>query len=147
MKGNHHFYRGGLLVHLHGSTKMATNMVKEVKNFVDLDLIIFGASLHDIGKIYTYHEWKEERELKSPITEHAKMLQHSYLGMELISKKFEQYEKLDPSIKEQALHILASHMDISEGGLIKPTTVEAKIIRYAERADCMLSNYLMNRNM
>ncbi len=140
--GNHHFFKGGLLCHLYGATKMALRMISEVKDQINLDLVLFGSSLHDLGKIYTYHEWKEERELKCPVTEHAKMLQHSYLGMELISKKFDQYHQFDPELREQALHIIASHMDEYEGGLVKPITVEARIVRFAERTDCMLSHYL-----
>ena len=94
---------------------MATRIIEDIKNMIDCDLVIFGSALHNIGKIYTYQKWDDSNKLKNPSTIHAKMLQHSYLAMDMISKKFDKYDNLDSEVKEKALHIIASRMNNYEG--------------------------------
>lgn len=142
--GGHHFFKGGLLCHLYGAAKMALKMTEDYDVPIDIDILLFGAAFHDIGKIYTYEKWDDNRDLKNPSTIYAKMVQHSYMGMDILSKKFDKYNELDSEIKLQILHIIASHMDDYEGGIVKPSTLEAKIVRYAERADCALTNSKIN---
>ena len=72
---------------------MATIIIEDIKNMIDCDLVIFGSALHNIGKIYTYQKWDDSNKLKNPSTIHAKMLQHSYLAMDMISKKFDKYDR------------------------------------------------------
>lgn len=142
--GGHHFFKGGLLCHLYGAAKMALKLVENYETPVNMDVLLFGAAFHDLGKIYTYEKWDDNRDLKNPTTDYAKMVQHSYMGMDILSKKFDEYNELDLEIKLQILHIIASHMDDYEGGMVKPATIEAKIVRYAERSDCVLNNTKSN---
>lgn len=141
ISGNHHFYRGGLLCHLLGVTKLAIKISEEYDDIVDMDSLIFGAAFHDIGKIYTYEEWDETGKLKNPSNKHSKMLQHTYLGMTMISKYFDEKASFDSDYKESILHIIASHMTGAPGALVSPTTIEATIVSEADHLDCMLSKF------
>ena len=58
--GGHHFFKGGLLYHLLNVTRISLNIAKLYKG-IDNDLVIFGACLHDIGKIITINEWNEKK--------------------------------------------------------------------------------------
>ena len=44
----HHCFDGGLLVHLYNVTKIAYDVGSNYGKQVDMDLILFGAILHDI---------------------------------------------------------------------------------------------------
>jgi len=53
--GSHHFFKGGLLYHTYCVTQNAFAICKLYTNLeVDVDLIIFGSLLHDIGKTEKY---------------------------------------------------------------------------------------------
>lgn len=143
-QGNHHFFKGGLLCHLLETTEYAVNIAKTSGKEINMDLIICGACLHDIGKTVTYQEWNDERQLKNPSTIYACKLQHSYLGMKIVSEYLS--ENINEEIKIDILHIIASHMSGSDkittdGALVVPTTIEAKIVSKADHIDCLLCNY------
>lgn len=136
VKGNHQFFKGGLLVHLLETTKYAIAIASVKKDEVNMDVIISGAALHDIGKVLTYEKWDEKRNLKNPASSLAKKFQHTYLGMTIVSKYFEE-EKVDEEIKNNILHIIASHMTTSNkpelGALVSPDTIEAKIVSFSDK--------------
>lgn len=136
-RGNHHFFKGGLLCHLLETTEYAVKIAEVSNKKINMDLVICGACLHDIGKILTYAEWNNEKELKNPSTIYADRVQHSYLGMEIISQYF---GDIDKNIRLDILHIIASHMQ-TKGALLIPMTIEAKIVSEADHIDCLLSNY------
>lgn len=143
-QGNHHFFRGGLLCHLLETTEYAVNIAKTSGKKINMDLIICGACLHDIGKIITYQEWNNEGQTKNPSTIYARKVQHSYLGMKFVSEYLS--ENINEEIKLDILHIIASHMSKNEksttnGALVIPTTIEAKIVSEADLIDCLLCNY------
>ena len=116
--GSHHFFKGGLLSHLLNVTKISLNIASLYKG-IDTDLVIFGASLHDIGKIITINEWKEKEELKSPSNIEGDLLEHTYYGVVLVKEYLDKNPDIDNILKQQALHIIASHMSKDIGHLLK----------------------------
>lgn len=52
----HQCFDGGLLDHLYNVTKIAYEIGLNYKEQVDMDLILFGAILHDIGKIKIFDQ-------------------------------------------------------------------------------------------
>ncbi len=143
--GDHHFFRGGLLCHLLEVTKYAVMIAKASNKTVNMDLIICGACLHDIGKIITYEEWNEEKQLKNPSTIYASKIQHSHLGIQIVSQYLN--DDIDEEIKLEIYHIIGSHMSkdnktLMNGALIQPNTIEAKIVCEADRLSWMLCNYI-----
>lgn len=145
VKGGHHFFKGGLLCHLLGAAKIAYAVASLYENRVNMDLIISGALLHDIGKIITRDAWDDTKELKSPTNDFARKFEHSYLGMQIVSEYLKD-TKVEQEIKDELLHILASHMSGSnktttDGALVPPRTIEANIVSRSEHMECMLSNF------
>lgn len=143
-QGDHHFFKGGLLCHILETAEYAINIAKTSGKEINMDLIICGACLHDIGKTITYQEWNDERQLKNPSTIYARKVQHSYLGMKIVSEYLS--ENINEEIKTDILHIIASHMSRSDktttnGALVIPTTIEAKIVSESDYIDCLLCNY------
>lgn len=142
--GDHHFFRGGLLCHLLEVTKYAVKIAETSCKEINKDLIISGACIHDIGKIITYEEWNNDRKLKNPSTIYANKVQHSHLGIQIISEYLN--DDIDEEIKLEIYHIIGSHMSkdnqmLTNGALIHPNTIEAKIVCEADRLSWMLSNY------
>lgn len=142
--GDHHFFKGGLLCHLLEVTEYAIKIAETSCKKVNMDIIICGAFLHDIGKIMTYEQWDDKRKLKNPSTIYASKVQHSYLGIKIVSEYLE--KNIDEEIKIDIYHIIASHMSKSDkiltnGALVQPNTIEAKIVSEADRLSYMLCNY------
>lgn len=143
-KGDHHFFKGGLLCHLLEVTEYAVAIAESSNKKIDMDLLISGACLHDIGKIITYQEWNDNNKLKNPSTIYANKLQHSHLGIQIVSEYLD--KSIEENIKLEIFHIIASHMSknlntLTNGALVQPNTIEAKIICEADRLSWMLCNY------
>ncbi len=146
IEGGHHFFKGGLLCHLLGSAQIAYAVAKTCKKNLNMDLIICGALLHDIGKTMTYDAWDDTRSLKNPTNDYARKFQHSYLGMQIVSSYLNESKDIPKEIVEELLHIIASHMSESnqtttDGALVPPKTIEANIVSRSEHMECMLSNF------
>lgn len=121
-KGMHHAYKGGLAEHTINVAKTAMN-IAETYSDIDLDVVLAGAMLHDIGKQY---------ELQADgFTISGQMLGHISLGMM-------EFQKWFPAVphKTELLHIIASHHGQLEfGSPVKPSTKEAFIVHMADLID------------
>jgi len=121
----HHGYRGGLLEHTVQVLKLARlfaeNLDEDIS--VDMDLIIAGTILHDIGKINCY-QFKGEAICKTQILIEQ---DHIINGVKIVSHNIVS-EKLD-----RIIHIIASHHNTKEwGSPIEPKTHEAWIVHFIE---------------
>lgn len=76
----HQCFDGGLLDHVLNVTKNAYNIGKVYSENVDMDLILFGAILHDIGKIKIFDKYNEENDIKSNLNYSYLLVDHVYLG-------------------------------------------------------------------
>lgn len=137
--GGHHFYKGGLLCHLYGVTRNAIvicNFYPELE--VDIDLIVFGALLHDIGKINELNDFSDNNKIGKKGNASA-LLGHSYEGTHIVENYLQKYD-LNDDFKNQALHMIGSHMnEFSEwGGLVTPKMLETIIINFADKIDSYL---------
>ncbi len=135
-KSLHHSYTGGLCEH---SVAVASivNMSALLYTRINVDIAVAGALLHDIGKI---------RELSFAgglqYTDEGRMLNHTYLGAEIVSDHAKEYRTL---INDQTLraivHIILSHHGQPEfGALVKPATLEAEIVALADKMDSSMIN-------
>lgn len=135
--GNHHFYKGGLIYHIYCVTRNAIaicNLYPELE--VDLDLIIFGSLLHDIGKTNDYYDFNGNSNNKG---NSADLLGHSYEGTHIVENYLNNYS-IDEQFKNQVIHMIGSHMnEYSEwGALVMPKMLEVIIINYADDIDSHL---------
>lgn len=132
----HQCFDGGLLDHMLNVTKNAYNIGATYDKKVDMDLILFGAILHDIGKIKIFDKWNEESEIKSNLNYSYLLVDHVYLGETLVEKYLDK-ENISEKLKYQALHIIATHMDT-----MKKHMAEAYIVSYADSIDADVENII-----
>lgn len=132
----HQCFDGGLLDHIYNVTKIAYNIGLNYVGQVDMDLILFGAILHDIGKIKIFDKWNENNEIKSNLNYSYLLVDHVYIG-EKITEEYLDKEKVSEKLKYQALHIIATHMDTMDKHM-----AEAYIVSYADSIDADVENII-----
>ena len=132
----HQCFDGGLLDHLLNVTKLSYDIGKTYQKDVDIDLILFGSILHDIGKVKIFDEWNEEGEVKSNLNYHYLLVDHVYIGEKIVEEHLNK-EEIDEKFKYQAIHIIATHMDTLDKHM-----AEAYIVSYADEIDAYIENII-----
>lgn len=128
----HHAIRGGLLLHTLSIVKLCESICK-IYSFVDRDLLIAGAMLHDISKIDEFVV--EDTGIASSYSINGNLLGHLTMGAEKVGKYA---EKLGVSEKTATLikHMILSHHGIPEyGAAVKPMFIEAEILSELDLMD------------
>jgi len=133
----HHAYSGGLLEHSVSVAVGAKDLAKhydDFKNPVNMDILVAGALLHDIGKIEAYNP--------SPapsVNVAGNVIEHIFLGYGMFMK-FAQLENLSENIKLAIAHIIISHHGRKEfGSPVLPGTPEAFIVSAVDDVDFKMS--------
>jgi 3'-5' exoribonuclease len=142
----HHAYVGGLLEHSLSVARSAAGIAKSYAPpdslsplTLDLDVVIAGALLHDLGKLEAY--------ALSPapeMTVEGSVVEHIVLGYRRLMNLAEGYEKkrgkgLDKKRLLALGHILVSHHGSREfGSPVLPATPEALIVSLADDLDFKL---------
>jgi len=125
----HHNVVGGLLEHSLGTARICLKLA-ELHPEIDRDLILLGAVLHDLGKIY-------EMEIDGGIkyTDEGKLLGHIILGIQLLEKLIEDIA-MDSITRNKLLHMITSHHGEYEWqSPKKPQFLEAKVLHLADMMD------------
>ena len=138
--GSHHYFKGGLLYHIYSVTRNAIAICELYEELdVDMDLIIFGALLHDIGKTNDFNDFSEDESYESKTGNSFALLGHSYEGTHIVENYLKNYE-IDEQFKNQVIHMIGSHMnEYSEwGALVLPKMLEVIIIHFADNIDAHL---------
>lgn len=133
----HQCFDGGLLDHSLNVVKISYNIGLLYTDKVDMDLIIFGAILHDIGKIKIFDNWNEDGDIKSNLNYSYLLVDHVYLGESLVEDYLNKEENISKKLKYQALHIIATHMDTMNKHM-----AEAYIVSYADSIDADIENII-----
>lgn len=123
----HHAYIGGLLEH---SIEVARLCIDAKRHFreIDIDLLITGALLHDIGKV---KELKYRRSLD--YTDEGRLIGHILLGVEMVEEKLRKIPDFPPELAMLVKHLIVSHQGSYEWGSPKvPQTLEAIILHYLD---------------
>jgi 3'-5' exoribonuclease len=122
----HHSYKGGLIFHTWQVMEIALNNSRQFKD-VHLDIILAGAFMHDLGKLFSYDE-------NGSITEKERKIGYHIVGSLEIAYKFLK----DIDYIDDIIHIITSHHGCKEwGALVSPNTLEATIVFTAD----MLSSH------
>ena len=129
----HHAYYSGLLYH---SLSICENAISISKyySFLNLDYLICGSLLHDIGKI---------KEFSSPTsanyTTEGNLLGHINIGYAIVNSCGEKLKMTSEKLNN-VLHIILSHHGQPEFGSSKvPQTAEAFVIHYLDDLDAKLN--------
>jgi 3'-5' exoribonuclease len=132
----HHAYVGGLLHHTVSMTKLAVAMARAIGG-VDMDLVIAGALLHDLGKIREI-----SADLGFPYTTEGRLMGHIAMGAMMVSQVSAKIPSLSIEKKEHLLHIiLAHHGDKEKGSPVFCATKEAFIVHYADELDSIMNQF------
>lgn len=134
--GIHHNIQNGLLIHTAEVANLAFSIGLASINryeFINMDVILASAILHDIGKVKTY-SLNVFGEPQSSTLE--KTIGHLYYSMELVSRIAR--EKQYNILVDEILHCIAAHHGKAELGLQDPKTPEALIVASAD--------YISSRN-
>lgn len=138
---NHHAYHGGLLEHLVSLMEVASLVAPKYPK-LNHDLLVFGAFLHDIGKI---------RELTySPdlgYSDQGQLLGHMVQGVVILDAMIAETVRQsgDPfpePLADQLRHMIVSHHGSYEFGSPKlPMTLEAIALHHLDSLDAKLHSF------
>jgi len=134
-KGMHHVYLGGLLEHSLALVKLVRTIVPLYGGGINEDLLVVGALLHDVGKIF---EMSFDRAFD--YTDAGKLLGHITIGVELVDEKIRLVEGFPRELALLLKHMLLSHHGQYEYGSPKrPKTIEATILNYLDDMDSKIN--------
>lgn len=129
-KNIHHGYMGGLLEHTLSVTQICDFMASRYK-YVDRDILIASAMLHDVGKTVELSEFP-----MNDYTDDGQLLGHLIIGSEMIRDAAQKIEGFPPQLESLLKHCMLSHHGEYEYGSPKlPKTIEAFILHCADDMD------------
>lgn len=126
----HHAELGGLLRHTCEVAAIGRAIAKACR--ADVDVVIAGALLHDIGKLEAYR-WDGAFEA----TERGTLLGHVTLGMLMLGLRVAATHPAPCTERELTIlhHLIASHHGRQEfGAAVAPMTLEAEVLHFADNA-------------
>jgi len=126
----HHAKAGGLVEHTYAVTKICISVAEDLKRIykaeIDMDALIAGALLHDIGKVWGIRKTKSGKWQSEGTT-----IDHTMLGAaELHARHF----------PEKIVHMVAAHF--GDQGPTPPQTIEAYILHVIDNMDAVLNSNL-----
>jgi len=134
----HHACQGGLLEHTVSVTEIAIKL-GEIYNVQNMDILIAGAMLHDIGKIFEYDPVTFKR------TDEGRLLGHIAIGLNLISSKISKIKDFPKKIENAIKHIILSHHgEIEWGSPVQPAFLEAVIVHFSDLIDSKIQPIIEN---
>jgi len=135
-KSIHHDCLGGLVEHTLSVARIV-DMLASHYGTVNRDLVLTGAILHDIGKIY---ELSFERGFD--YTDAGRLIGHIVLGMELISAKIRLIDGFSELKALLVKHMILSHHGQLEFGSPKrPKIPEALLLSHADDLDAKMADF------
>jgi 3'-5' exoribonuclease len=129
-KRMHHAYIGGLLDHTLSLIRLCRLVAGNYPN-LQVDMLIAGAALHDIGKI------EELTYAKSfDYTTEGRLLGHIVMEVVYVNQVVNQIAGFPEDLRLQLLHLLVAHHGKVEFGSPKvPMTLEALVLHYLDDLD------------
>ncbi len=133
-KAMHHAWLGGLLEHTLGVAHLALK-VTPLYPQINLDLVLTGALLHDIGKV---HELTYERNLDYSTP--GRLLGHVMIGVRMIQEKAATLKGFPaPTLMLLEHLILSHHGEYEYGSPKRPKTQEAMLLNFIDDLDAKLT--------
>ena len=118
---------GKLTDHTKRITKIAKSIFDQRKEKINLDFLVAGALLHDVGKLLEY-EFKNGKYMKC---EYAKKFRHPVSGA-LLAKEF--------NLPDEVVYIIYAH---SKEGDITDRSIESIIINHSDFIDFEIKKSLV----
>lgn len=126
----HHPFLSGLLEHTLSLLKLILKVVENYKG-INVDLLLMGGFLHDIGKV---HEFSYDRAVE--YTDEGQLLGHLVMEVEMVNQKIATIPEFPNELAMLIKHMLVSHHGAYEFGSPKlPQTVEAVMLHSLDDLD------------
>lgn len=139
----HHAKLGGLLLHVWEVASIGQQMAKTMRK-ANVDLVVAGAFLHDIGKVEAYTV--DAKGLGYDPRNH--LIGHVVLGCLMFTERAEAARRAgtcsltDAQMTELQHMILSHHGTLEFGSPVQPMTLEAELLHWADessaKADSMV---------
>jgi 3'-5' exoribonuclease len=134
-KSIHHAWLGGLLEHVLSLASLARLTTAHYGD-LDLDLLLTGVVLHDIGKI---HELSYDRSF-SYSTE-GQLLGHIIIALRMIDEKLRLVPDFPPRLRVLIEHLVVSHHgELAYGSPKTPMFVEALLLHHLDNLDSKIES-------
>ncbi len=131
----HHAIRGGLLMHTLSIVRLCEN-IANIYPSINRDLLISGAMLHDVAKIYEYDV--SALGTANGYTTEGNLVGHLVKGAILIEKAALELST-DEKIKTMLQHMSISHHGEPEfGAAVRPLFIEAEILSSLDSLDAKI---------
>jgi 3'-5' exoribonuclease len=131
----HHAFIGGLLEHT--LSVVHTSVYFAEKYGLDLDIVICGAVLHDMAKI-----WEISNDPKRDYTVKGRLVGHVVMGRDLVRDYAARFEGLKPETLVHLEHIILSHQGEREWSApVVPQTPEAMAVHLADNSDAKIEMF------
>ena len=142
----HHAYLGGLIEHVLSVCNMCRVAAAHYK-YVDLDLLLTGAVLHDVGKVA---ELTYDRSFG--YSTEGQLLGHIIIGLRLLHDKLQRFPEFPAKLRVLVEHLIVSHHGELEFGSPKvPQFPEALLLHHLDNLDskmeCMRSLVAKDRHV
>ena len=136
----HHAYLHGLLMHTVDTADLADSAARN-RLGVNRDLLVAGALLHDIGKIYEF-ERSACTGLVTGYSEKGQLLGHAAIGFEMIGRAT-QMVGADPHIANLLRHMVLNHHTVQPSDQVP--MAELEMLRKLDAADSSCERCLESR--
>lgn len=138
---HHHNYIGGNVQHVVGIMRIVDAVCASYSE-LDRDLVLFGAAIHDLGKLKEYAV-----DTTITVTEEGRLKGHLVLGAEwlgrIIARLREERYDFPLPLEQHLEHLILSHHRKGEWGSPKPpATPEAMLLHLADYADSQTKGFL-----
>ncbi len=130
----HHAYIGGLMEHTLSLAQLVKSNACHYEG-LNTDLLMTGALLHDIGKVY---ELSYRRSFD--YSDEGRLLGHILIGIEKLEEKIRQLIDFPKDLSVLLKHLLLSHHgQYAYGSPKKPMTLEAVMLHHLDDMDAKVS--------
>jgi 3'-5' exoribonuclease len=134
----HHAFRSGLIEHIVSVCELGTLVAGKYQR-LQLDWLIAGAILHDIGKIETL----EIAGLRFDYTARGQLVEHITLGLEILERYTAKQADFPADMKTALQHLIVSHHgDLDKGALRLPMMPEAIALNLMDLLDARMEQTL-----
>lgn len=140
----HHAKVGGLLRHVVEVAAIARTIAGTMKSpngpIADRDLAVAGALLHDVGKVEAYSVGATGFDT----TTRGHLIGHVVLGVMMLQERIEASPEpvCSPEQLLEIQHLILSHHGTLEfGSPVRPMTIEADIVHWADEASAKPSSF------
>ncbi len=132
----HHNYMGGLLEHSLSVVQICDFMALRCK-YINRDILIASAMLHDIGKLWELSPFPE-----NDYTDEGQLIGHIVIGTEFISAQTAKIPDFPETLKILLKHcIIGHHGEYEFGSPQLPKTIEAFILHCADNMDAKIKMF------